>query len=220
MLVKKLLSRNSRGQTLIEMVVAMPIVLLALFGIIYVSRFGVVNERAELALRYGSIDVFDAGSNQYSAANIYSNLSGIVPACPTPPVSILTGTGPFPGPTSAPIWQPDSDVAKTSGCTAGTYGFGGSQFIASHFFAESTSSISAGIDVPYYLQKLIGSHTTAATSASFLHAAYPAIILYCSTEVTNRVDGAITASGSSIPPTPIPDGSPQGTPPPDNGHCD
>jgi len=44
--------------------------------------------------------------------------------------------------------------------------------------------------------------------------------MYCSMEVRNRVNGAITASGSSDPPTPIPAGSTPSPPPPDNnGVC-
>jgi hypothetical protein len=56
---------------------------------------------------------------------------------------------------------------------------------------------------------------------TMVHAAYPGIILWCSKEVRNRVQGAITASGSAALPTPIPDGStPPPDPPNDNGACD
>lgn len=215
----QLLARRSRGQTLIEFVVAMPVVLFALFAIVYVSRLGVVNERAELALRYGAIAAFTTGTDAYSAASIYNNPNGALP-CPTPPISVLSGGGPFPGPTSAPFWQPDSDVPQVASCSAGASGFGGSQFIASHFWATTTVSVQAGVDVPKYLQSAIGSNGTATTTETFIHAAYPGIILWCSTEVRNRVNGAITAQGSSIPPTPIPDGStPPPLPPNNNGSC-
>lgn len=216
------LTGRSRGQTLIEFAVAMPIVLFALFGIIYVSRMGVLNERAELALRYGALAGFNTGTNAYSAANIYDYLNkGLT--CAAPPVAILSGGGPFPGPTSAPFWQPDTDnatVAPVSSCTPGASGFGGSQFIASHFWATTTLSVQAGVDVPSYLRSAIGSNGQAKTTTTFVHAAYPGIILWCSTEVRNRVNGAITAQGSAIPPTPIPDGSsPPPEPPNNNGSC-
>jgi hypothetical protein len=212
------LTRFSRGQTLIELVVAMPIVLFTLFAIIYVSRFSVMNERAELALRYGAIAAFNNSSNAYSAANIYQNLSGALPACPTPPAAILSGGGPFPGPTSAPFWRPDS--TQTPSCMSGATGFGGSQFIASHFWATTTVNVAASVNVPQYLQKAIGATGNANTTETFIHAAYPGIILWCSTEVRNRVFGAVTAQGSSVPPTPIPDGSsPPPLPPNNNGSC-
>ena len=215
------IARFSRGQTLIELVVAMPIVLFALFAIIYVSRMGVLNERAELALRYGAIVSFNTAANAYSAADIYGSLNGGLPACPAPPIAILSGGGPLPGPSSAPFWQPDSDVPQASTCSAGVKGFGGSQFIASHFWATTTVNVQAGIDVPGYIQHALGSSAASAnTTETFVHAAYPGVILWCSTEVRARVNGAVTAQGSSIPPTPIPDGSsPPPLPPNNNGAC-
>lgn len=212
--------KYQRGQTLIELVVAMPIVLFALFGIIYVSRLGVINERAELALRYGAIASFDANSTEYSASNIYQNLSGALPACPTPPIAVVNGGGPFPGPTAAPFWKADGDVPQSTACTPGALGFGGSQFIASHFWATTTLNVQAGVDAPKYLQKAIGASGSANTTETFIHAAYPGVILWCSKEVRNRVQGAVTANDSAIPPTPIPDGStPPPLPPNNNGSC-
>lgn len=200
----------------------MPIVLLGIFAIVYISQFGVVSERAELALRYGGIAAFDTSSSEYSAASIYYNLSGQVPACPAAPVSIVQGAGPFPGPTSAPFWQPSADAPATSSCSGLPYGFGGSQFIASHYWGTTTLTVSAGVDVPPYLKPALGGNTgTATTTLTFIHAAYPGVILYCSTEIDNRVKAAVTANGSNPLPTPIPDGTDLSTPPPDNnGHCD
>ena len=213
--------RGSRGQTLVELVIAMPVVLLALFAIIYIARFGVLNERVDLAVRYGGIAGYNSGSTQYSAANIYANTGGSLPACPSPPVSVLSDASPFPGPTSAPFWQPDASPAPTSSCTAGASGFGGSQFIASHFWSQSTVNVSATVAVPSFIQSALGSTAgTASSTLTFIHAANPGIILWCSTEVRNRVSGAITASGSASLPTPIPDGSsPSPAPPNNNGSC-
>jgi hypothetical protein len=211
----------SRGQTVIEFVVAMPIVLLALFAIIYFSQFGVVSERAELAVRYGGIAAFNSSSNEYSAADIYTNLSGGSPGwCPTPPATILYGGGPFPGPTSAPFWQPNSLPASPS-CTTTPYGFGGSQFIASHFWTESQVNVQASVNVPAYLQAALGgaSSGTANTTLTFIHSATPAIILYCSQEVQNRVQMSLTNQGSQSLPTPIPDGTTPATPAPGNASC-
>ena len=213
----------SRGQTIIEFVVAMPIVLLALFAIVYFSQFGVVSERAELAVRYGGIALFNSGGNEYGAANIYYNISGALPACPTPPVQILDGGGPFPGATSPPFWQPSTDEqAPSSSCSSGAKGFGGSQFIASHFWGMTQVNVQAKVDVPAYLQPALGGANSgsANTTLTFIHAASPGMIMYCSKEVRNRVQAAFTASGSNALPTPIPDGTQPATPPPDNGVCD
>lgn len=214
---------GSRGQTVIEFVVAMPIVLLALFAIVYFSQFGVVGERAELALRYGGLAAYNTGGAEYSAANIYYNISGALPACPTPPAAVLDGGGPFPGPTSAPFWRPSTDSGAPSGtCTSGAYGFGGSQFMASHFWGSTQLEVKASVDVPPYLQPALGGAESgkADTVMTLIHAASPGMIMYCSKEVRNRVQSAFTASGSATLPTPIPDGTAPATPPPDNGVCD
>jgi hypothetical protein len=215
------LMRCSRGQTLLEFVFAMPLALFALFAIIYVSRFAVISERAELALRYGAIAAFNTQSGAYSAANIYQSING-ANYCPAPPLTMLADGSPLPGPTSAPFWQPDTDVpTPSSTCAPGASGFGGSQFIASHFWAITTMNVQAGLDVPPYLRSALGTNATSAnTTATFIHSAYPGIILWCSTEVRNRVYSAMTAQGSSVPPTPIPDGDPAPSPPPNNnGSC-
>jgi hypothetical protein len=218
-------TRFARGQTIIEFVVAMPIVLLALFAVIYFSQYGVVSERAELALRYGGLVEFNDTASVYSAADIYNNMNGNYMNCPAPSLGVLSDGGPFPGPTSAPFWQPASDAnvpAPSSSCQSAPQGFGGSQFIASHFWGETQLSVNAGVDVPPYLQPALGGATAGQTNTTlgFIHAAYPSVIMYCSTEVRNRVDAAITASGNAPLPTPIPDGTQPATPPPDNGHCD
>lgn len=217
-------ARFTRGQTVIEFVIAMPIVLLSIFAIIYFSQFGVVSERAELALRYGGIAEFNDGGSVYGAANIYYNLNGGQPVCPSPPVSIVNGAGPFPGATAAPFWRPSTDVAPpSSSCRASASGFGGSQFIASHFWATTLVNVSANVDVPAYLQAALGGANSGQTSTwlTLVHAAYPGIILWCSTEVRYRVYDAITANGTASMPTPIPDGTDQASPPPNNnGTCD
>lgn len=204
---------GQRGQTIVEMVVAMPIVLFTIFAIVYMSRYGVLSERAELALRYGGITAF-SGTSAYSAANIYANygdLSQVPSPCSTPPTTVLTGGGPLPGQTPAPFWQPDTDqFAPTSSCTTSALGFGGAQFLASHYVATTVVNIQAGVDVPAYLRALLGNVATVNTTAQFEHAAWPGMIMYCSTEVHDRVWGAITADSTSA------------TPPPDagnNGSC-
>lgn len=213
---------HERGQTLVESLIALPIVLLALFGIIYVARVGVVNERSQLALRYGGIAGFITGSGAYSAANIYANLnpSSLPQPCPTPATGALSDSAPFPGPTSAPFWQPDG-AAPSTPCAPAVFGLGGAQFLASHFFSATTLSITASVDVPSYIQSALGENAqSVGASETFVHPAFPGMILYCSTEVRARVNGAITAQGSSIPPTPIPNGAPQPSPAPNNnGVC-
>ena len=202
-----MLKSFSRGQTIIELVVAMPIVLFVLFAIIYMSRYGVLSERAELALRYGGITGFQNGT-AYSAANIYANI-GTPSQTPSPcagaPTTILTGGGPFPGPSPAAFWQPDTDVASpASTCTSSVIGFGGAQFLATHYLGTTIVNVTADMDVPSYLHPLMGSSAVVSTTAQFAHSAFPGLILYCSKEVHDRVWGAITAESTTNTPPPAP----------------
>ena len=199
--------RRSRGQTMIETVIMLPLVLLAIFCMIYLAKYAVVSERAELSLRYGLLTGFDTGAGAYSAGNIYQNinLAGLPAPCATAPAEVFANAAPFPGPTSAPFWQPD--VAPTSTCSTTAIGLGGAQFLAAHYIATTLVTVAAGVNVPTYLVPLLGAGPrTVHSSASFTHAAYPGLIMYCSNEVYNRVWGAITAGGTT------------GTPPPNLGN--
>lgn len=198
-----MLVRRSRGQTMIEMVIMLPVILLAIFCMIYLAKFAVVSERAELSLRYGLLTGFDTGAGAYSAGNIYQNISlaGLPAPCATAPPQIFSNSAPFPGPTSAPFWQPDS--SPTSTCTTTAIGLGGAQFLAAHYIADTLVTVAAGVNVPPYLQPVLGSATqNVHSAASFTHAAYPGLIMYCSKEVYNRVWGAITAGGTTSTPPP------------------
>jgi len=198
-----MLLRRSRGQTMIETVIMLPLVLLAIFCMIYLAKYAVVSERAELSLRYGLLTGFDTGAGAYSAGNIYQNinLAGLPAPCATAPPQIFSNSAPFPGPTSAPFWQPD--VAPTSTCTTTAIGLGGAQFLAAHYIATTLVTVAAGVNVPTYLVPMLGSGAqTVHSSASFTHSAYPGLIMYCSNEVYNRVWGAITAGGTTATPPP------------------
>ncbi len=198
-------NHSQRGQTMVELAVSLPIALFCLFAIIYMGRFGVVSERAELALRYGGVTAFQT-SFTYSLANMYANVATPqnTPApCPTPPTTELTGGGPMPGPSPAPFWQPDTDTVKpSSSCTLSVQSLGGAQFLATHYVATTTVNVIAGIDVPSYLRALLGNAATVNTTAQFAHSAFPGLILYCSQEVHDRVWNAIYAESTTATPPP------------------
>ena len=75
---------GARGQALIETIVFLPVTMLVLFGIIYFGRLGVLSERAQSAVRYGTLVTYNA--QIYSAADIYNGLAssnGPAPTCPS-----------------------------------------------------------------------------------------------------------------------------------------
>lgn len=204
---------GQRGQTIVETVVTLPIVLLALFAVIYVARLGVINERAELALRYGGIVGFNGSSGAFSIENMYESIgspSTTPGPCPTPAAAVFSGSAPFPGPTTAPFWQPDDPSGPSTTCTPAVIGFGGAQFLATHYVTATILNVTAHVNVPAYLSGIIGNSSTVSSTEQFIHGAFPAMILYCSKEVHDRVWGAVTAESSTNTPPP---------PPANNGAC-
>lgn len=211
----------SRGQALIETAIAIPIFFLALYGIIYFTQFGVANERAQIGVRYAGITAFVAGNTAtYSAADIYANLNPQnVPApCPTPPSTVFSDSSPYAGPASAEYWQ-QSLGSPSSSCSVTVLNLGGAQFLSTHYFAATTPLLGASVSVPNYLISTLGSAGSITATESFVHAAWPGIIMYCSKEVNDRVVAAITASGTAPLPTPIPTASASPPPIQNNGNC-
>jgi hypothetical protein len=210
----RILKTASRGQSLAEATIFLPLVLLVLFGTIYVSQYGVLAERTQLAVRYGGLI---GSSSIYSAASIYNFLSlpaGSLPGCPAPPVGVVTDAAPLPGPASAPYWQPTS---VTSSCQSIAHSVGGAQFLASHIFAASQNTVSTQLNVFPYLSGLLGSSVSVGASEPFAHAADPSAILFCSSEVHDRVQAAVF--GALSPPAPVATPVPTTTPPPIIFNC-
>jgi len=204
------MTRQSRGQTLPETALFLPILLLATFAIIYFSQLGVAGERAQLAVRYGGLTAFYAQPNAYySAQNIYAFYQGAAGGqtaipCPTAPPGAYTNSPPFPGPQSAPYWTPAS-IQGGAGCTVLVKNLGGANFLATRYFAATQVSTSARVNVPAYLQPVIGSTGMVSATQSFVHPAYPAVILACtSSQVYQRVYGALFPNSQPPPAPPCP----------------
>lgn len=172
---------GSRGQALIETALMLPIVILLLFGIIYFANFGVVNQRVQIAIRYGGLVGFSGNAGLFSAGNIYQAGVG-APAvnCPPPPVGVLSDSAPFPGPSSVPFFNPSTATAPVPQCSVTALNFkGGAQFLAADYLANAFESMSASSDVPNYLNGIFGSLTTVTQSETWTHPAWPAVILAC-----------------------------------------
>lgn len=206
-----------RGQTLIETLLMMPVALFALFALIYITRFGIVNERTYLSMRYAGVAAFTQGTSQaYTAADVYANLAGgqqPVP-CPTPPVGAFDNSAPYPGPSTPPLFRPDSITIPA--CTTAFTDLGGASFLAARFISSTAIGVNATVNVPTYLQPLIGKMTTTNAVGSFVHSAYPGIILFCVAKAYNAVNDSVTAVGTLSLPTPGP-GQPTAPPAPQNG---
>jgi hypothetical protein len=206
------MSHAQRGQTLPESAFFLPIVLLALFGTIYVSKFWVVAERTQLAIRYGSPATNP--SADYNVANIYNAATNPAAAtCTSAPLTVLWDGAPLPGPTSAPYWLPATTPASSSTCSPAFSKNQGAQFLA--LYVQSTQlNMTTYVNVPQFLVNYAGLGNSASTSASqaFGRPADPAGIMCHSKEVYARVTAALNASPLPAPspvasPSPLPYGN-------------
>src|ERR1700681_1086721 len=105
-----------RGQALFETLIALPLMLVSLFAIIYFSRLGVVSERTQYAVRYGAeiADPADLFSEGYLALFNAQNGSILVPSpCSqktkdqTKLAITLAETGPSSLASAQQYWSPD-----------------------------------------------------------------------------------------------------------------
>lgn len=170
----------SRGQAILETAMVLPIIIALLFAIIYFSNLGTVDQRVQIAIRYGGLVGF-TNSGYFSSANIYT--AGNSPGgnnCPAPPMGILTNSSPFPGPSSAPFFNPSAGGTSTANCNATAVNFkGGASFLAAGFVANAVESMSVQSDVPPYLNSLFGSFGTVSQTEKWGHPAWPAVIIAC-----------------------------------------
>ena len=206
-----------RGQTLIETLLVMPIALFTIFALIYITHFGIVNERTYLSMRYAGVAAFTQGASQaYTAADVYANLAGgqqPVP-CPTPPAGVFTNSDPYPGPSTPPLFTPDG--LSIPACTTAFTDLGGASFLAARYVSSTAVGVNASVNVPQYLQPLLGAVTTTHAAGAFVHSAYPGIILYCVSKAYDAVSQSLTAGNTVSLPTPAP-GQPTAPPAP-SGH--
>lgn len=185
-----------RGSTLVETTLFLPVVLLALFAVLYFARFGVLAERAQSAVRYGAVVAYQS-TNVYSATNIYAALQhGGAPAglC-TSDVSTATANaldGPRANAPTQAFWS--SDTAPTASCTLSTVGFNGASWAAFHYFTVTQHQVNAAISPPAYLSSLLGSTGTVSASLGFLHSDPPGVIMYCTSAVGAPVAAALNAT--------------------------
>jgi Flp pilus assembly protein TadG len=172
---------RQRGQALIETVIFLPVALIALFGIMYFSRYGVLSERAQSAVRYGTLISYRAAP-VYSARGIYDAIASGPVAPTTCPAVVGTDTTNAlseqngAGPTPSPYWRPDSATAT---CTQSTMSYPGPATAASHTFTVTAATATATIAVPAALTSLLGANTSAVASFGYVRSDPPGVIMYC-----------------------------------------
>jgi hypothetical protein len=182
-----------RGQALIETAVFLPIALVLMFAVLYFARFGILEERAQSAVRYGATVSYE-GSATYGAAQIYSTIaanaapSGLCPAAVvTDTVSTLNGSRS--GSLAQGFWKTDSVPAAT--CSITTAGFTAASTDAYRYLSVTTHNVSGTLLMPSYLSATLGANGTVSASLGYVHTASPALIMYCTSHVGASVVAAL-----------------------------
>jgi hypothetical protein len=200
-----------RGQALIETVVFLPIMLLLLFSIIYLSQAGVAQERGQTAVRYGSLV---SPVQNYSIAAMYQAYNSGLPS-PIPFTSpaacsgtsagdtqaavnqaqVLPTTAPTSYPTTQPLWRvPSPSAACVIGERQISQGFYPGLTVG--YVELMTDSVTATAAVPGYLQRAIPNAIAVNAKMTVYLPLTVNDLLYC----TNGMEGSVVqGSGSQGP---------------------
>lgn len=185
-----------RGSVLIETVIFVPITLLVLFAILYFARFGVLEERAQSAVRYGAMVSYETAA-RYRAADVYATAAANAAPSAVCPAGVATDTlnamnGAQSGSPAQGFFTPDS--AATATCTIGTTSFAGSTPDAYRFFTVTTHAAGGTVSVPAYLGTLVGLTGNVSATLGYVHTDPPGIIMYCTAHVGAAVAAALNAT--------------------------
>jgi hypothetical protein len=159
----RLVTVRARGQALLETAIALPVFLIAMFGVIWALQAGVLGERVQMAARYGGM-VSAQGNpfQQYSLYGVYGAAVGtpVVAPCGLPSAQMLSGGGPLVAPAapSPQFWQPSGTPAVSGKCgrTLSTAaGLSGPKLLG-----HAQMTVDATNDVPLSLQAAFGGAST------------------------------------------------------------
>lgn len=199
-----------RGQALIETVIFLPIMLLLLFSIIYLSQAGVAQERGQVAVRYGSMV---SPVQDYSVEAMYRAYAAGLPspapytnptACPGTSISdtqaavnqaqALPSSAPTSYPTTQPFWRVPSPSA---GCTMGEreVSQGAYPGLTVGFVETLTDTLTANTVVPSYLTRAIPNAVAVNAKMIVYLPLTVSDLLYC----TTGLEGTIVGSGAGGP---------------------
>ena len=105
---------HSRGQAVVETAIAMPLIVLALFAVIWAMKDASLSARAQQAVRYGGmIDSLQQPYVAYSLYTIYATIDNVVPAANS---ACYNGDGTQLSSGYAPFWLPTSSAALVTPC--------------------------------------------------------------------------------------------------------
>lgn len=193
---------NQRGQALVETIIALPLVLLTLFGIILFSRLGVISERSQRAVRYGAEVVppptylpqmYEALwiALSQNGGQLTSTTTGGCPSQIRSQVQLAVTndeTQPVHLAAAQAYWTPDQ--AAVAQCTISTVQVPFSSYneVLTLGIAESLNvQVTSGINAPSYLTSLFPSMLSPSATDFALVPVSPTIVLSCTPRITDPV---------------------------------
>jgi len=199
----------SRGQALIETAIALPLFLLAMFGVIWGLQSGVLGERVQLLARYGGMVSADIDPyEQYSLYAAYNAATGspIASPCVSPPSTLIADGAPLSAPASGtlPFWQPSG--ATNTATTCGYTQESSAELSAPMLLGSNRVSINTTNATPSALQPIIGGQTQRSASLTGFASPGMAAIIACYGELQSAFEHSIapgTDPSSPTEPTPI-----------------
>jgi len=193
-----------RGQTLLETALFLPLMLLAMFGIIYFSQYGVLQERSLQGARFATLisnggnntgftlesmyhELHREGNNQTNAG-FPSDVTSCASTAKTDAVNALTQGETLPsggvGATAPPYFQPDTGTASTeTSCSGQSISLTSSApNDANWYFVAQLTDVQADKAAPSWIQHALPGVSTGHVRGAMvsLRAAAPDDILYCS----------------------------------------
>jgi hypothetical protein len=209
---------RQRGQALIESVIFIPFFLLVLFGLMWIVSISVINERAQIAVRYSGLISNEASPySGYSLYSIYNNVGqysqGIPTTCVTPGPDAFSNnpaSGAFPGPVAGQFWQPDS--SPTGQCTPGPAAISGGGLTTPMLLLHTDASVQAVKTPPLYVQPAAGSLSTMSADMNFINTPDIGTLMTCYQELHDDVSASLVgetqSTGSTGATMPLPDNNP------------
>lgn len=195
------MKQGERGAALIETALALPVVLIALYGVTWGIRSGVVAERAESAVRYAG--VISAQQNPYHDYSLYSLYNNLGPtsnvqtaSCAKPSNLFLTGgTLPVivPGTQQTQsitpgFWQPDQPPQPFCDATPARQYFAGAT--RSYVLIQSVPAMNNIVSDGGFLgDKQFGSLLT--TSYKFYRSPDLATLMHCANALSTVVSSSL-----------------------------
>ncbi len=144
---------GERGAALIESAIALPVALLTLYGVLYGTQLGAINERVQSVVRYtGVLATQSQPYHDYSLYMLYNGVGSTASVmqlpCPTPPPDVLSGGTDIAGQTLAvaKFFQPR---ALSASCTPANAIVSGDGLSHAFVILESDPTVTADIPTSY-----------------------------------------------------------------------